>query len=112
MKSHSVSLPALPPEEEERLSALKDRLKYKILSINVRLGDSVSFNQELASFGVYYVKTADEVRVWTDKVRSPHNGTIKRLSVTEGIRVRPGYALMDLAPLSAVCTLHSLSLCR
>jgi len=97
MKSQFVSLPPLPPEEEKRLRELKDRLKYKILEINVKIGDTVTIGQVLASFGVYYMRTTAEVRVWTDKIKSSHNGTVKRVSVTKSCRVRPGQSLMVLS---------------
>jgi len=97
MKNHFVSLPDLPPEEQERLSELKDRLKYKIIDINVSIGDTVTFNQLLVSFGVYYMKTAEEVRVWSSEIKSAHNGTVKRVSVSKSSRVRPGQSLMVLS---------------
>ena len=91
MKSHSVTVPDLPPEEAERLSELRDRLKWKMVDLKVKIGDTVNVQQELASFGVYYIKTTEEVRVWTDRIKSAHNGTVKRVSINESSRIRPGY---------------------
>eukprot|EP01084_Bolivina_argentea_P111479 198871_1 len=94
MKSHFVSLPELPAEEQERLSELKSRLKYKILDVNVKTGDTIHYNQLLASYGVYFIRTAKEVRVWSDKIKSTKNGTIKRISIKKESKVRPGQSIM------------------
>ena len=93
MKSYFVELPELPDEEQERLSELKDRLKYKITELHVKIGDKVEYNQALIEYGVYFIRTEKEVRVWTQKLKSIKDGKIKRLSINRGSKVKPGYDL-------------------
>ena len=107
MKSHFVSLPELPESEQERLSDLQHQLKYKLLDINVSIGDTVCYDQVIASYGVYFIRTAKEVRVWTDKIKSAKNGRIKRVSVNKSSKIRPGYA--SLSTLYSITSLHHLS---
>lgn len=87
MKSQFVSLPDLPEEEQERLYELRDKLKYKIIEIKVKIGDSVEYNQVVATYGVFM----KDVSVWKDKIRSKKTGKIKRVSVSTSSKVKPGY---------------------